>query len=61
MNILYLISGIIAVALLLYLFWALLKPGGFVMNLFGWLQVILFLVGPHRPGETAGRLHGPGI
>jgi len=26
MNILYLISGLIAVALLLYLFWALLKP-----------------------------------
>jgi K+-transporting ATPase KdpF subunit len=26
MNILYLISGLIALALLLYLFWALLKP-----------------------------------
>ncbi|MBP1713647.1 MAG: hypothetical protein H6Q42_1850 [Deltaproteobacteria bacterium] len=26
MNILYLIFGLIAVALLLYLFWALLKP-----------------------------------
>jgi K+-transporting ATPase KdpF subunit len=26
MNILYLISGFIALALLLYLFWALLKP-----------------------------------
>jgi K+-transporting ATPase KdpF subunit len=29
MNILYLLSGLIALALLVYLFWALLKPEDF--------------------------------